>query len=372
MFTWRYTVNGRDVAAVTDPIWKSPQGGPLSIVGPNDVSLIEPGPADLTRYRRLLPVDEEHLVTLGAGMTPLVRGRLAGREVYFKLDSLLPTGSFKDRGAAVSVALLRSIGVDRIVVDSSGNAAAAMSAYCAASDIDCTVYAPETASPGKLVQSRAYGAVVRLAPGTRDDVASAAQTAGESDPAASYISHNWSPIFAEGVKTWALEVWEQLGSRSPDRAFIPTGGGSALVGGRRGFDATDAMPRLIACQPDACAPLVAAVKRGADDVSPVEPGSTMAEGARIANPPRGRLLLDALSHSSGQALAIREDELHDALIELWRQGFYAEPTAALGAAGFIQAARSGQDLTGINVVLITGSGMKATDTIDTLVSPSSI
>ena len=340
----------------------------MSLDGPNDAALVDPEPTDMSRYQSLLPGGPKNLLTLGAGMTPLIKGRLAGREVYFKLDSLLPTGSFKDRGAAVSVALLRSNGVARIVVDSSGNAAAAMSAYCAAAGIDCVVYAPASASAGKLVQSRAYGADVRLVTGTREDVANAAQQAGESDANASYVSHNWSPVFAEGVKTWALEVWEQLGRKSPDRVFVPTGGGSALAGGHRGFAAAGEIPQLVACQPLACAPLVTAFEGGAERVEGIDPGSTIAEGARIANPPRGGLLLKALASTSGSALAISETELRTALLELWSQGIYAEPTAALGAAGFIQSAKSDQDLTGDSVVLITGSGMKTTDTIESLIA----
>jgi len=366
MFTWRYTIDDSDFAAVSERVWQGPAQEPLGIEGPNDAALVDDGATGLTRYVPILPVDPDLFITLGAGGTPLVEGALAGRPVLFKLDSLLPTGSFKDRGAAVAVALLRSHGARRIVVDSSGNAAAAMSAYCAAHGIACVVYAPAYASPGKLVQSRAYGAEVHLIDGSRDDVARAAQAEGEARDDAYYVSHNWSPVFAEGVKTWALEVWEQLGQRAPQRVFVPTGGGSALVGALRGFQATGELPRIVASQPAACAPLVEAFARGDDALVGVEPRETIAEGARIANPPRNRMLIDALRESHGGATAIEEPQLALALHELWRQGIYAEPTAALGAAAFVRAAHDGEELSGTSVVLITGSGLKSSDTIQQL------
>jgi threonine synthase len=372
MSVWRYTCPGSErTLPITAQEWRCPDGTtPFELDGPNDLRALTLDPADQTmaRYREILPVESESLITLGAGMTPLVPGELAGRQVRFKLDSLLPTGSFKDRGAAVVVAHLRRLGVRKVVVDSSGNAAAAMAAYSAAARLACVVYAPEATSPGKLVQSRAYGAEVVLVGGTRDDVAAAAQDAAESDPDAYYSSHNWSPIFAEGVKTWALEVWEQLGGRSPAVAFIPVGGGSALMGAERGFAATGQMPKLVAAQPSACAPIADAFQRGADDVEPTTPAQTLAEGAKIGQPARGRMALQALRTSGGWATAITEDSLTTALRSMWSRGIYAEPTAALGAAAFVDAVERGQDVpAGDVVILVTGSGLKATEVVAGLV-----
>ncbi len=339
---------------------------PLEIDGPNDIEMIDRSVSGIARYAPILPVDPANFLTLGAGQSPLIEGTLAGQSVFFKLDSLLPTGSFKDRGAAVSVSLLASNNAQRIVVDSSGNAAAAMSAYCAAHGIECVVYAPASASPGKLIQSQAYGADVRLIDGPREAVASAAQKAGEADEGARYVSHNWSPVFAEGVKTWAVEVWEQLDQQTPDRVFVPTGGGSALVGAFRGFQATGVLPRIIAAQPAACAPLASAFELGERHLVAAIPGETIAEGARISAPPRDQILTEALRVTNGAAVAIEENELIAALRDLWNQGIYVEPTAGLGAAAFIRAATRGDDLTGTNVILITGSGLKSTDAIGTL------
>lgn len=367
---WQYVSSSGEEYSLESAMWRAPDdGSALQLAGPNDLFAIDIDPEEqsLGRYAGLLPVEHDRLISLGAGMTPLVPGVLADQPVWFKLDALLPSGSFKDRGAAVVVAHLAAVGVRRVIVDSSGNAAAAMSAYCAARGMQCCVYAPATASPGKLVQSRAYGAEVVPVEGSRDDVAAAAQDAAEQDPDAVYASHNWSPIFAEGVKTWALEVWEQLGGRSPVAAFVPTGGGSALMGAYRGFLATGEMPQLIAAQPAACAPIVAAFEQGHERAVPVEPDVTIAEGAKIGGPARDRMILQALRESNGGARAVAEDHLVAALHELWRQGVYAEPTAALGAAAFVRAIHDGWTVPdGPVVILITGNGLKATETIEKL------
>lgn len=372
MSVWKLVAEGAPHdEPLTTRSWRSPlDGSAFTLSGPNDPAQYPPDLSrhDFSRYRGLLPVSEP-FITLGGGMTPLMPGRLAGREVWFKLDSLLPTGSFKDRGAAVVVNHLSMLGVRKVIVDSSGNAAAAMAGYAAAAGMACVVYAPADASPGKLVQARAYGAEVVPVSGTRDDVANAAQAAAEADPGAFYSSHNWSPIFAEGVKTWALEVWEQLGARAPAVAFVPTGGGSAFIGAWRGFGATGAMPRLVAAQPEACAPVVTAFAAGADHTEQVIPRPTLAEGARIANPARDRQLLRAIYASHGWGCAVPEDELIATLRELWAQGVYAEPTAALGAAAFRMAVAEHRELPdGDCVVLITGNGLKATESISGLLS----
>ncbi len=367
MTTWTYACERcAHREALDAPIWRCPAcGGALALDGPNAITpdTIVATDRTLWRYRHVLPVEHQHGRSLGEGMTPLVPGTLAGRPVWFKHDALLPTGSFKDRGAAMLVAHLRRLGVRRVIVDSSGNAAAAMAGYCAAAGLDCIVYAPVATSPGKLIQSRAFGATINLVEGDREAVARAAQVAATADPAAFYASHNWHPVFVEGVKTWALEVWEQLGGRSPTVAFIPTGGGSAFVGAWRGFAAVGGMlPALVAAQPAACAPIVAASTTGAPMV--VTPGATLAEGTRIGAPARAGQILAALRDSAGWAEAVGEDQLVAALRALWAQGLYVEPTCAIAAAACIAYIERTPILpAGPLVVLLTGSGLKATDTI---------
>jgi threonine synthase len=374
MQAWRYIC---EVCGNEEPIdtrlWRCPvDGGAFSLSGPNtitpdDINQNEP---TLWRYSSLLPSSQPDHYSLGEGLTPLVPGQLAGRDVWFKNDAVLPTGSFKDRGASVLVAHLQALGLTRLIIDSSGNAAAAMSGFCAAAEIACTVFAPANASPGKLVQARAYGAAVNLIEGNRDDVASAAQQAAQNDPTAFYASHNWHAVFVEGVKTWALEVWEQLGGSVPSAVFVPTGGGSAFVGAHRGFQATPGrLPVLVAAQPAACAPIHAAYERGEADIAPMAPGDTLAEGTKIGSPARGRQIMTALHESDGWAEAVSESEIVETLRELWAQGMYAEPTAAVGAAAFRKAVQNQRSLPeGDIIVLISGNGLKATETIASIVA----
>jgi len=346
--------------------WRCPRcGAACTLRGPDrlDPAHLDPAERTLWRYEQVLPVPRSAAVSLGEGMTPLIPGKLSGRPVWFKLDFLLPTGSFKDRGAAVLVSHFRRLGYQRLVVDSSGNAAAALAAYCAAAGLACHVFAPATTSPAKLAQASAYGAQVTLVEGSREQVAAAAQHTAAADPAAAYASHNWHPVFVEGTKTWLIEVWEQLGGRFPAACFLPVGGGSLLLGAWRACQALPSpYPKLVAAQPLACAPIVEALERGDTDVPPVTPSSTLAEGARIAAPPRGRQVLGAVRGSGGWAEAIGEGLLVDTLHQLWRQGLYVEPTAALGAAAFRQALERGQPMPeGEVVIVLTGSGLKTGD-----------
>ncbi len=371
MTLWTYRCERCGQTASLDAaIWRCAAcGGALALDGPQqlDPATIDQQQHTLWRYAAVLPVAQAYARSLGEGMTPLVAGTLAGQPVWFKHDALLPTGSFKDRGAAVLTAHLRRLGLSRVIVDSSGNAAAAMAGYSAATGLDCTVFAPATTSPGKLVQSRASGATVVLVTGDREAVARAAQDAAAADPTAFYASHNWHPVFVEGVKTWALEVWEQLDRQSPSAVFVPTGGGSAFVGAWRGFSAVGALPPLVAVQPAACAPIVAAFAHGAPMVT--TPGTTMAEGTKIGAPARPQQILDALHSSGGWATAVSEEQLIAALRELWSQGLYVEPTSAIAAAAcrtYLETATNPP--TSPPVVLLTGSGLKATDTIAKLVA----
>lgn len=314
----------------------------------------------LWQFVHQLPVDDPVNGTyLGEGNTPLVPVEIDGHTIFLKMDSQLPTGSFKDRGAAVLAHYLQQIGVTRIIIDSSGNAASAMAAYAAATGLDCTVYVPANASPGKLVQARATGATVVPVEGSREDVATAAQRASAADRTASYASHNWHPVFVEGVKTWALETIHQLDNRTPDWMFVPTGGGSAFVGAWRAF-AGSSIPRLAACQPSACDPVVRAWDAG-NPIERVEAGSTIAEGTKIALPSRPRQIQQALKESNGVALSIEESFLKETLLLLWGKGIFVEPTGALGVAGCRMGIASGQIKKSETVVAhITGHGLKST------------
>jgi hypothetical protein len=179
----------------------------------------------LSRYREVLPIEEEWLsrADLGASRTPM----LSVGSINVKCDYISPSGSFKDRGAFMLAALAIGLGATSVIVDSSGNAGAAMAAYCARIGVPCTVVAPASAPQGKLAQSRAYGATVVAVEGPR-----AAATDAALEMAADggfYASHVENPFFTEGTKTWAFEVFEQLGE-APAEVVMSVGNGSLFLG----------------------------------------------------------------------------------------------------------------------------------------------
>jgi threonine synthase len=363
---------GHEIAASAND-WCCPVcGGPLDWLGPSGFSRerIDTAKPSLWRYSATLPFPFDPAVSLGESITPLVPATLGGRDVLLKLDYLHPTGSYKDRGAAVMIPALKRLGATHAVEDSSGNAAAAIAGYAARARLTSTIFAPAAASAGKLVQTEAFGATVVRVEGNRDDVARAAMTAAAETPGATYASHNWHPFFIEGVKTWALEVWEQLGFRTPDVMIAPVGSGSMILGAAKSFELLRAggeverLPRLAAAQPAACAPLHAAFTAGLDDVPGVTRQPTLAEGASIAKPVRGKELLQALRQTDGLTAAVSEEEIVAALLDLARQGFLAEPTSAVAAAGAKQLIARGEIAPNETiVVLLTGHGLKATETI---------
>jgi len=315
----------------------------------------------LWRYRAALPLsDGVSPVTLGEGWTPLVAAEWDGRPIYLKAEYLNPTGSFKDRGAAMLVTALRAAGVREVVEDSSGNAGAALAAYTARAGLRATIYVPAHASPVKQAQIAAYGARVISVPGPRSEAAHAVRRAVEGG--AVYASHVYSPLYPQGMKTVAYELWEQLDGRAPDSIVMPVGHGGLLLGLHRGFGEllsaglVERLPRLFGVQARACAPLARAWERGAADVEPAEEGETVAEGVRIAAPPWGRAVLASVRESGGAILALSDDETLAAQRKLAHRGFYVEPTSALAVSALDHLQGRLGD---VPVVVLTGSGFKS-------------
>lgn len=347
-----------------DKRWRSNGGGPLMVtplagVGRSD---FDTALRTLWRYRAALPVDLPPL-SLGEGCTPLVTAPFRGNRLHFKLEWFSPTGSFKDRGAAVMLAFLRSLGVDHIMEDSSGNAGAAIAAYGAAAKMSVRILAPEIAQPAKLAQIRAYGAEVQLVPGPRE--AAEVEAIRQSDQLY-YASHNWHPFFLQGTKLLAYELWEDFRFEAPDNIVIPVGAGSNLLGCDIGFSELlkrgeiDRLPRLFAAQPAHCAPIDASFKAGADDLVAIEAKPTIAEGTAIKAPIRIKEILAALRRSNGGTVAIGEDEIVEALKDLARLGLYVEPTCACAAAAASRLLADGTIQPGERtIVILTGTGLKA-------------
>ncbi len=325
----------------------------------------------LWRYREALPVDSaEDAITLGEGMTPLVQAAGPWGDASFKLDFLMPTGSYKDRGTTVMMTRLREWGVDELIEDSSGNAGASVAAYGARAGIDCRIFIPAYTSAGKAAQIGMYGAQLVKVPGTREDTTRAAEDAAKT---VFYASHNWSPYFVHGVKTLAFEIWEQLGWTAPESVVVPVGNGSLVLGLYQGFSELvacgeiDRMPRIIAAQSAACAPLVEAWEKGASETAPINKRSTMAEGIASAAPVKGTSILQAIRASNGLLVSVSEDEIWDALGALAKVGIYVEPTSATAPAAVIKLRKGGMiGPAERTVVELTGSGLKATDKITAL------
>ncbi|HTG11482.1 MAG TPA: threonine synthase [Candidatus Eisenbacteria bacterium] len=345
--------------------WRADNGHYLNLApGPGLTRRdIEPGRRSVWRYARALAVGVEHAVSLGEGFTPLVDGRWHDAPVRYKLEFMMPTGSFKDRGMTVMVIYLRSRGVTRVLEDSSGNAGASLSAYAAAAGLTCRILVPETASYPKIAQIAAGGAEVVTIKGSRQDVAEAAL---RQSAEMFYASHNWQPFFVEGMKTLAYELWEQLGFRAPDNLVVPLGYGSNVLGAERGFDELSRRgevgksPRLFGVQAANCAPYQAAFAAGGERLVPTDILPTVAEGIATAKPTRVAEVLRAVRVSGGAVVAVSEAEIVAALRDLARRGLYVEPTSATAAAGLTRLLAEGVIRPDESTVLVlTGSGLKA-------------
>jgi threonine synthase len=363
--------------SVAPPRWRCDCGSPIELapgagLGRSDIAI---GEASLWRYQAALALKAPPKVSLGEGWTPLVRRRWQNAEILFKLESQMPTGSFKDRGTAVMLNHLIEAGVGRVHEDSSGNAGASLATYAAAAGIPCRIYVPAAAPRAKLVQIAAAGAELCPIPGTRQDVTEAALAAsGDSF----YASHNWHPYFIEGTKTLAFELWEQLGFAVPDNILVPTGYGSNILGLDRGFDELERRgeitrrPRLFAVQAANCAALAAAWEADADDFIPFATAPTIADGIATLRPVRAAAVLRALRRSGGGVVAVAETEIMPALAALGRIGLFVEPTAATAGAALTRLLHDGTIAAGeTTVAVLTGSGLKAADRIGELLGVGS-
>jgi threonine synthase len=365
----RYLCPACGAAIAADrPLWRCACGSHLNLAPGQGMARgeIETGEASLWRYRAALALAGPPRVSLGEGWTPLVTRLWDGVAIRFKLESQMPTGSFKDRGTAVMLNHLLEVGVGTIHEDSSGNAGSSIATYAAASSIPCRIFVPASAPRGKVVQIAASGAAVEAIPGTRQAVTEAALAA---TGASFYASHNWQPFFIEGTKTLAYELWEQLGFAVPDNILVPTGYGSNILGLERGFDElirrgeVARMPRLFAVQAANCAAF-AAEWNGDAAFAPLP---TVADGIATVKPVRTAEVLAALRRSKGGVVAIPEDEIAPALIRFGRLGLYVEPTSATVGAALSRLLTDGTVAPGqTTIAVITGHGLKAADKIGEL------
>ncbi|MGH8880445.1 MAG: threonine synthase [Stackebrandtia sp.] len=359
--------------SITELAWLCACGGILDVERftrplPDGNTLTQRGPT-LWRYREALPVPFDSNVSMGEGMTPLLPAPgLPG--AWIKVDFLMPTLSFKDRGAVMLATLAKIIRPDLLIVDSSGNAGTAVAAYAARVELPCEIYVPAATSPGKLAQMRAHGADVRLVDGNREDTAdAAAEAAGK--PGVMYASHVYHPYFLHGTKTYAYELFEQLGV-VPRALVLPVGNGTLLLGAYLGFrelveqGLARSMPTIVGVQAAGCAPLAGAIEDGRRELRPVQSEPTIAEGIAIATPARGAQILAAVRSTGGTIVTVTDDEITSAKADLAACGFFVEPTSAVCWAALARArAVSGQDgalaaLHGERVVIpLCGAGLKS-------------
>ena len=310
-------------------------------------------------------------VALGEGNTPSVQlralGDLLGLEaLYAKLEFMNPTGSFKDRGTAALMSVAKEFGAREVVEDSSGNAGASVAAYAARAGIAAHIFAPASAPTAKLSQISVYGATAHLIEGNRQAATDAAADFAEARGLV-YASHNLSPFFLEGTKTFAYEIARQFDGRPPKHIIIPVGNGSLLIGAYKGFvelqrnGLIEAMPRLHAVQARAVMPLAAAF---ADDIAPpISDGSaTIAGGISVANPPRLKQSIEALRNTGGTAVAVSDADIarwHALLAR--KEGIFAEPTAAAAFAGLELLVKQGAiHQADATLLPVTGFGLKDT------------
>jgi len=318
----------------------------------------------LWRYREALPIEhDKHITSFDEGFTPLVQEEFAGKKVLLKQDNLFSSGSYKDRGASVLVSKIKELGIKKVVEDSSGNAGAAIAAYCAKANIACDIYVPEKTSAGKLLQIEQYGAALHKIPGNRENTAKAVWLAAQSTY---YASHYWNPFFFQGTKTFVFEVVEQLGWNVPDAIILPVGNGTLLLGTYIGLKELQrekiihGLPKIIGVQAENCAPLAHAWKNHCKTSTHPFIKETIAEGIAITHPVRGAEILNAIQETHGAMITAGEYEITDALQSTLRKGYYIEPTSAVAIAGFKKYPMKQDE----EVVLpLTGHGLKASETI---------
>ena len=325
---------------------------------------IEPWPGVIRTYSKFLPVSEKTpIVTLNEGNTPLVRstylGPRAGIELYFKLEGLNPTGSFKDRGMTMAVSKALEEGSEMVMCASTGNTSASAAAYAARAGIGCAVLIPRgKIAKGKLAQALVHSATVIELEGNFDDALRVVRAITDEYPVT--LVNSLNPFRIEGQKTGAFEVCDQLGS-NPDYLCIPVGNAGNITAYWQGFreymasDVTGGTPRMLGFQAAGAAPIVLG--------HVVEKPETIATAIRIGNPASWKRAVAASEESSGSITSVTDEEITMAYRALAsKEGIFVEPASAASVAGVAKAMERGEIEGGSKVVcILTGHGLKDPD-----------
>jgi threonine synthase len=333
---------------------------------------------DLWRYHEVLPVrSAEHVVSLGEGMTPLLDLRTYGKQIgiaklRMKDEGLVPTGTFKARGAAVGVSRASELGVRGVAMPTNGNAGAAWALYAARAGMASLIAMPVDAPAITRAECQVSGSQLYLVDGLIGDAgklvgAAVAERDGYQD-----VSTLKEPYRLEGKKTMGYEIIEQLGWRMPSVILYPTGGGVGIIGIYKALRemqelgwVSGPLPRLVAVQAEGCAPIVDAFKRGANESEPFPDAKTVAFGITVPKALGDFLVLEAVYDTGGTAIAVSDEDLLGAQVELaTAEGTFICPEGAACFAAAKQLREAGWLVEDDEVVVLnTGTGVKYPETV---------
>jgi len=329
------------------------------------------GPNSMWRYAPALPARAESIVSLGEGMTPLIRTRRTGVRVgsdnlWVKDEGLNPTGSFKARGLSCAISMAVELGIKKVAIPSAGNAASAMAAYAAAAGIEAHIFMPRDVPQSNFIECKAFGAHVTLVDGLISDCAKIVND-GRATHGWFDVSTLKEPYRIEGKKTMGYELCEQMGWQLPDVIFYPTGGGVGIIGMWKAFDEMEALgwigsrrPKMIAVQAEGCQPVVRAYEEGEQRSQFWENASTVASGLRVPKPLGDFLILEAVRKSGGTAIAVSDADLIEAGIQLASdEGIFVAPEGAACLAALEKLLARGFLKKDERIVIYnTGAGLK--------------
>src|SRR5579863_1530137 len=338
---------------------------------------IAAGPKTIWRYADLLPASAEGAVDLGAGLTPLLRADRLGAELglsdlWLKNDTVNPTGSFKDRVVSVALTRARELGFKVAACASTGNLANSVAAHAARAGMRSVVCIPADLEIPKVVTTAVFGGTLVALTGNYDEVNRLCAELASEYPTWAFVNVNVRSYYAEGSKTLAFEVAEQLGWTAPDHVVVPVASGSQLVKVAKGFrelfkvGLLDEEPhvRISGAQSAGCAPVATAFATGADFIRPVKP-SGLAKSLAIGNPADGAYALDEVRRSGGALAAVTDPEIVEGIHLLARtEGIFAETAGGVTVAVLAKLADTGVVKPNERVVaFITGNGLKTLDAV---------
>jgi len=347
--------------------------------------------SDLTywRYFEILPIeDKKNIVSLNGAITPLQKADNLGnslggfKNLYIKNDSVNPTFSFKDRPAGVAVSKAKEMKLSAVGCASTGNLASATAAHAAKANLPCYIFAPSDIEDVKIAQALSYGGKFVAVDGTYDDANRIASVIGDSN-GYGIVNINMRPYYVEGSKTLAFEVLEQLNWIVPDVLVIPVGSGAMLNAICKGFEEIMNLGlisdisnlRIIAAQPNGCAPIVDAYKNRSNEVIPVEKPDTVAKSLAIGDPGDGLYVLKRLRQFNGIGEKVTDSEIKNAILLLAKsEGIFTEPAGGVAVGVLKKLIEENKIDKDENIVCyVTGNGLKTTESITELLpTPSSV